>query len=373
MVVETALIVVGLLGGMVLLARMTELPPRSKATAVRPRDISIVVPARNEEASLPRLLASIEALENRPGEIIVVDDASTDRTAAIARSHGAKVVAAPQPPVGWLGKPWACWTGARIACGTHILFLDADVVLGSTALRRIGADAGRGLLTVQPFHQTGRPYESLSSCFNLVSLMGSGAFAAVRPGGHPIAFGPCLFTSRIDYFAIDGHRSVRASIVEDAALAARYTAHDLPVRHRIGGDAVTYRMYPDGVRSLIDGWTRTLAAGARSANMLPVAVAVLWVAACIGVVANAITWMVSGGSGATALALYALVAVSTWRLLSRVGSFRWWTWALFPVPLACFVMVFARSLWCTFVRRELVWRARTVSLRNQHPLKEVSE
>ena len=75
--------------------------------------VAVVVPARDEAAALPRLLGPLLA-QLRPGdELVVVDDHSTDATAVAAGSFGATVVAAPDLPAGWVGKPHACWAGAR--------------------------------------------------------------------------------------------------------------------------------------------------------------------------------------------------------------------------------------------------------------------
>jgi hypothetical protein len=355
--------------GSVLLARVPALE-RPGARRDVASSLSIVIPARNEQVSLPALLSSLHASDVAPRDVIVVDDGSTDGTAAVASSLGATVVAAPPPPGGWYGKPWACWIGAQHACGDHLLFLDADVTLAPDALRRLCATYESGLLSVQPYHRTVRAYESLSGFFNLVSMMGSGAFLPLARrraprGASAIAFGPCMLTSVADYRRVGGHRSVSNAIVEDAALAARYSAHGLPVRCYGGRDAVSFRMYPDGVRPLVDGWTRTLAAGSGSARPLPVAAAVAWVASCAVVATGAVTRGLTGGSVTSALVLYAVVAVWIGLWQRRIGSFRWWSSALFPLPLVVILTVFARSLWCTHVRREVVWRARRIDLQDQ--------
>ncbi len=87
--------------------------------------ISVIVPARDEAARLPRLLDSLAA-DAQPYEVLVVDDRSTDGTAAVARAAGATVVPA-ERPAGWSGKAYACWAGAQAAQGDLLVFLDADV------------------------------------------------------------------------------------------------------------------------------------------------------------------------------------------------------------------------------------------------------
>src|SRR5579864_8629215 len=87
--------------------------------------VSVIVPARNEEASLRACLESLVAQLGIEFEIIVVDDGSTDRTHAIAESFPEVRVIEPGPlPPGWTGKNNAVTAGARSAHGQWLLFTD---------------------------------------------------------------------------------------------------------------------------------------------------------------------------------------------------------------------------------------------------------
>jgi len=70
--------------------------------------VSIIIPARNEEHNLHRLLRSLMTLDYPDYEIILVDDHSTDRTREIAESYKVQVLSSPDLPEGWNGKNWAC-------------------------------------------------------------------------------------------------------------------------------------------------------------------------------------------------------------------------------------------------------------------------
>ena len=200
-----------------------------------------------------------------------MDDGSTDATAAIARAAGARVLTAPRPPEGWLGKPWACHTGHPRRRGERLLFLDADTWLAPDALARLvaahDAAGSDGLLSVQPFHVVERPYEQLSAVCNTVPILASGIAAIRPPPFGPVAFGPCLLTGAADLAAVGGFAAVAGEVVEDAALAHAYAAAGRRVRCLGGGDAVRFRMYPDGVRSLVEGWTKNLAGGAATGRV----------------------------------------------------------------------------------------------------------
>lgn len=327
---------------------------------------AVVIPARDEEGTLPLLLASLAAQGHPPVEVVVVDDWSSDATADVARRAGATVVAADPLPPGWTGKAWACWAGAGATSAETLVFLDADTEVEPGGLDRVLGEhrRRRGLVSVQPFHVPRRAYERLSAFFNVVAMMGVDAF---RPGGgrRPPrgAFGPCLVTSRHEYLAAGGHAAVRSEVVEDVALAHRYTAAGLPVSCLGGRGSVRFRMYPGGIGQLVEGWSKNFAAGAGATRAATFLLISMWLSGCVSA-----AWYLgraAGGAGPltlpAAMALYAAFAVQLAWMLARVGRFGWAPAAAFPVPLAFFLVVFARSVVLTNVRGRVTWRGRTVA------------
>lgn len=331
--------------------------------------VTVIIPARNEESNLPRLLGSLATQDPAPAEVVVVDDGSGDATAAVARMAGATVIpGAPLPP-GWTGKSWACWTGAQaVGPGTGsggeahagaLVFLDADTWLAPGGLARILAEHRRrgGLVSVQPFHATERPYEALSAFFNLVSMMGVGAFTPLRRARPTGAFGPCLACSPADYVLAGGHEhpDVRGRVVEDVALARRFTAAGRPVSVLGGRGTIAFRMYPEGLGQLVEGWTKNFATGATSTRPATFVLISLWLSGCISA-----AWSLPAPVAAGVYAAY--VAQLAW-MLRRIGRFGWWPALLYPIPLVFFLAVFARSLVLTHLRGEVRWRGRTISTR----------
>ena len=106
--------------------------------------VAIIVPARNEEASIEQALQRLLALDYDNYEVIAIDDRSTDRTgeimekvAASAAAHGCLIIVnISELPPGWLGKTHAMWTASLQATGDWLLFTDADVLFKPDALRR---------------------------------------------------------------------------------------------------------------------------------------------------------------------------------------------------------------------------------------------
>jgi len=138
--------------------------------ATRPT-ASIVVPARNEETNIPNLLRSLKSQIKAGDEIIVVDDHSDDKTAAVAEQEGAKVIKSKQMPPGWTGKTWACYQGAQLAAGRILIFLDADTVIEGGGLDRITSSYGEidGVLSIQPYHKMRKLYDPTTRCISCTS------------------------------------------------------------------------------------------------------------------------------------------------------------------------------------------------------------
>jgi glycosyltransferase involved in cell wall biosynthesis len=312
--------------------------------------VAVVVPARDESASLPALLGPLMAGCRAGDEVLVVDDQSSDDTAAVATAAGARVLAAPDLAPGWLGKPAACAAGAAATSAPVLVFLDADVRPPADLLDRAAAAVAAApdtLVSVQPRHVTERGYEQASLLPNVVALMGVGRFAVVPGGGarRPVAFGPVLAVRRDVYDAAGGHGhpDVRGAVLEDVALARRVGRSEVFT----GGPDVTFRMHPGGWREMVRGWTRSMVLGAT--------VGPWW--AVLGVAA----WVTSlaGGLFATLLA-YPLSAVQVWVLGRRAGAFRWWAPLVYPVLVVAFVVMVVRAAVLRVAGRGIVWKGRDV-------------
>ena len=329
--------------------------------------ISVLIPARNEAGTLPNLLASLGQQHQQPLEVIVIDDHSSDGTAAIARAAAGrlplKVIAPPPLPPGWCGKTWALHHGVQTSLGEVLVFLDADTepepdLLGSLVAlqQRLG-----GLVSVQPFHRTEQPYEQLSLLFNLVGLL------AVPLGpGCGVAFGPAMTTSRHDYDRSGGHRAVADKVVEDWFLGHCYEQAGLPVSAYIGCGQISYRMYPGGLRDMVVGFDKNFATAAGEVHwpwMLAVVLwlsGLFWAAWCLP--ASLLGWPMLGDPSPLSNGLiYAAFALQLAWITRRVGSFRWIP-LIFPVPVLFFLGVFLLAI-INLERGQVQWKGRSVSTR----------
>jgi glycosyltransferase involved in cell wall biosynthesis len=156
--------------------------------------LSIVIPTKNEEVNLPRLLASIKEQTFKDYEIIVADAGSTDKTREVAESFGAKVVEGGMPGPGRN-------RGAAAATGHTILFLDADVVLVSPKFLQENLDEmkrkGACVATAKVKPLTRNPIDrALHEVYN--------AYAIATERMMPHAPGFCIFVKKHAHDEIGG-------------------------------------------------------------------------------------------------------------------------------------------------------------------------
>ena len=302
--------------------------------------VSVVIPARNEEATLPVLLAFLSQGSGRLREVIVVDDSSTDRTADVAREFGATILASGPLPEGWRGKTWACHQGAQAASGRVLLFLDADTWLEPGGLAKILATyaSGGGVLSIGPYHAVQKPYEQLCAFFNLVMHVGMGAFTVFGKALPCGLFGQMLMLERADYLRVGGHEAVKDRVLENLALARRFRAAGVPLRCMNGRGSLAFRMYPNGFREMVEGWTKGFASGAAETAPVVTLATVMWLSGMAAAGFQAALW-----ADRLSACVYLLFAIQLYVMFRRVGAFRWYTALFYPVPLAFYFAVFACS------------------------------
>jgi glycosyltransferase involved in cell wall biosynthesis len=360
---EVSVLVRWLLGW--LLAWHLPLLPKGQCQA-GPR-VSVLIPARDEESTLPHLLAALSQQHFQPHEVIVIDDHSSDDTAAVAKKWAAALpLSVIQPPAlaaGWCGKPWALHHGVAASSGEVLVFLDADTEPGPEFLDRLLAMHQQlgGLVTVQPYHRTQRPYEQLSMLFNLVGLL------AVPLGDRcGVAFGPAMVSSRNDYERSGGHRAVANKVVEDWFLGHCYEQVGLPVSAYLGYGQIAYRMYPGGLNDLVIGFDKNFATAASQVRW-PWMLAVLlwlsglfWAAWCLP--ASLLGWPMLGNHDLLPNGLiYGAYALQLLLITRRVGRFTWIN-LIFPLPVLFFLVVFLLAI-LNLERGQVQWKGRTVSTR----------
>lgn len=243
-------------------------------------EISVIIPARNESQNLGSLLNSLRNQNVHLKEVIVVDDHSEDNTKDIARESGVHVLSSKILPEGWSGKPWACWQGAKASTGEVFMFLDADTYIERNALESIIRTymIVGGLVSVQPYHRMKRLYEQLSAYFNIITMAGMNAFNLFKSFSRVIgAFGPCIVCSSKDYFLIGGHEKVKGAVLENLSLGKEFLNAGKQAHCFGGKNFISFRMYPHGPGSIIEGFGKGFAIGANAMHIPSLILVVCWI------------------------------------------------------------------------------------------------
>jgi 4,4'-diaponeurosporenoate glycosyltransferase len=332
--------------------------------------VSIIIPARNEEAGLPPLLQSLEGQLSSNDELIVVNDHSQDNTSLVGMKAGAKVLESLQAPEGWIGKTWACYQGARAAKGEILVFMDADTVLEKKGLEKIISTYSEmdGVISIQPYHRMQKLYEQLSAYFNLVMMAAMGAFTILGSYVKPVGlFGPVMVTKRQYYIDSGGHETTRGEILENMALGSSLKKKGLAVRCLAGKGTVSFRMYPNGINQLINGWSKGFAAGAANTSIILLILIIAWISGSIGTIRGLVESIIAGNYLQIVIwgSLYILYAGQIYWMLVRIGNFQFYTALLYPIPLAFFVLVFTYSFVRIFLGKSVNWKGRDIDLRRK--------
>jgi chlorobactene glucosyltransferase len=242
------------------------IPEKNTQTEVCAIRVSAIVPARNEEATIA---SAVESLAAQPEiqEIIVVNDQSTDGTAAelkrlSARYPQLQILEPSKVPSGWVGKNYAVSIGAALAKGDWLLFTDADGVHlpGSTA--RALADAaktGAGLVSYSPEQEMQTRWERAIIPFVYTRLSQKFSFDDVNDPASPAAAanGQYLLIRREDYERIGGHAAVAGEVLEDVALARLAKQAGVRLHFASGVGIIRVRMYRT-FRAMWEGWAKNL-------------------------------------------------------------------------------------------------------------------
>ena len=208
--------------------------------------VSAIIPARNEEASIARAVESVAA-QPEISQVIVVDDQSTDRTAAIlvelaARIPKLKILHTGALPPGWIGKNYAVALGADAAQGDWLLFTDADTCHMPGSTRRALTDAvdhNAVLVSYSPEQELGSFWERALIPFIYCRL--SAKFSYVRVNNPKLldaaANGQFLMILREVYQKVGGHSAIAGEVSGRCGARPPCEASGLPdLFHRAAGD-----------------------------------------------------------------------------------------------------------------------------------------
>jgi chlorobactene glucosyltransferase len=335
--------------------------------------VSVIIPARNESAVIETVVTSVLASAYLPIEVVVVDDRSTDDTAArvaelARRDPRLRLLPGRELPPGWYGKPWACLQGYQSARGELLLFTDADTRHAPELLgRAVGAlrESGADLLTIAPQQRCETFWERIVMP-QIWLLLGiryhPERVNRSRRLRDVIANGQFILMPRSSYEAVGTHEAVRGEVAEDLALAQAVVRGGGRLHFAFAERLMETRMY-HGLAPLIEGWSKNIYLGGRRSfpeepvrrALVPLILALafcFWLAPPAAVLFGAMT----GGAAPAAVAA-AVVGAVFWCLICfgmRIPP----AYGLgYPLGAAMALYIAMRST--LRGRRRVEWRGRT--------------
>ena len=320
--------------------------------------ISVIIPARNEAN---RIRACLEAIVGAPGiyEVVVVDDESSDETAAVASRLGATVLSGKPIPNGWVGKAWALHQGVQAATGEWVVTLDADAVahpqLAQAVVQRAQRDGLRFVSVGARFDCPSKGAQWLHPAMltTLVYRYGPSGYKGKVKSDSQLANGQCMAFLRRDAIDNDVLTRVRGETIEDVALVRLVASMGWSVAMLDGSKLLTVRMF-ESFTDTWNGWGRSLSLASvdnarrvfgHSIVLMLAQVAPLWM-------------LVLGLSTPVSIALL-LIRIGTLFGMHRAYlQHSLWYW-LSPLADALALIALFRGLIRQVFGRKATWRGRT--------------
>lgn len=327
--------------------------------------ISIIVPARNEEEHIEESLNRLLRLDYPNYEVIAINDRSTDRTGALMDRVGAKaeahrrlkVIHVDALPAGWLGKVHAMWSGAKQASGDWLLFTDADVLFRSDVLGRAlrYAESERAdhvvLFPRMVMHSVGE--RMMVAFFQTLFIFGHRPWKVADPKAKDhMGVGAFNLVRRGVYEAIGTYEAMRFEVLDDMKLGKLIKNAGYAQRNVFGEDLLLLR-WVKGATGMVNNLTKNFFA--IMSFQWPRALATAFVMAFLNIWPFVGIWLAHGWArlpyGLALLGMFCIYAGMSW--MSDVPVYYL---LLHPVSSAMFVYIMLRSMTLTLVRGGIVWR-----------------
>jgi glycosyltransferase involved in cell wall biosynthesis len=344
-----------------------------KSTPSAHVNVSVLIPARNEEQGITQSVIAALASRGVDVEVIVLDDHSTDQTEAIIRSlsrqmseaddHRLRYESSAELPVGWNGKQHACFQLAKLATHDRLLFLDADVRLAPEAIAQLVAYQNKhsvALLSAFPSQETGTWLEKwiipMMHYVLLCYLPFSRMRASVSPA-YAAGCGQLFLTSRRDYQLAGTHQAIAASRHDGIKLPRLYRHSGLPTDVVDGSSIATCRMY-HSAQEVIRGVLKNANEGIANARLI-VPFTILLIGGSVLPVVTTVIAVVSGRPWLLAVSAAGVILghLPRWVAAIRLGQSA--TGAICHAPaVTVFIVLQWIAILQSMIGHQVAWRGR---------------
>ena len=334
--------------------------------------VSLLIPARNEEANLELLLPTLVAQDYANLEIIVLNDHSTDRTLEVAQKYATRdsrlrVIEGGELLPDWLGKPNACRQLAEAASGEILVFTDADTLWQSDAISL----CVKAMQATQADAMCAWPEQILSGWFSsLVQPWMTWSLLALLPvwlipnPKHKLivsANGQMLAFRKNCYSSIGGFEPVKHSILEDMALARNVKAQNMRFVLLNGLGSVKCKMY-SSTQETFDGFAKAAFVGLGSS--VPALFVSILFFAWLFLVPWVWFFVALTSSSSLTMPVIAVILSLLGRFVSDLEfGYSLYLWVFQPISMIGWAVI-ALASWRRFRKGETSWKGRTYDLKS---------
>lgn len=336
----------------------TSLPVSEEVSTI---PVSVLIPARNEENNISRILNDLIHQKYRNIEVIVFNDQSEDKTAEIVseyiqRDDRIRLVNSSGLPDGWLGKNYACHSLSTHSAGKYLLFLDADVRIGNNIINDAVAYSEKfdlGLLSIFPkqiIKSIGERITVPNMNYILVSLLPLIFVRKLKYSSLAAANGQFMFFPADVYHTVMPHQLMKGNKVEDILIARELKKRKYKIACLLGDNRISCRMY-NGFKDSVSGFSKNVTQFFGGSFTLAV---LFWIVTTFGILA--ILFFLPGPLCLVYLAAYFLTRI----VISAASHQNVFYNLILFIPLQLSLGLFIYRAFINKYFRKLEWKGRSI-------------
>ncbi len=283
--------------------------------------VSVLIPARNEEQNILKLLKDMSTQDYHNYEVLVFDDQSTDSTAEnvtayMQRDKKVRLIESNSLPNGWLGKNHACHSLAMEAKGDYLLFLDADVRIKHNMIGKTVSFAHKhslALVSIFPKQiiKSWGEYATVPIInYILLTLLPLILIRKIRFSSIAAANGQYMFFDKKNYIKLLPHQTMKAEKVEDIKIARYYKQQQLKTACLANEKDIKCQMY-NSYKGSLNGFSKNVTTFFGDSTLLTI---LFWMVTTLGFIAIQLVYGYKG------LAIYIVVVLLIRILFSLISN-----------------------------------------------------